>query len=294
MIMIQPPMIPKRIAITVHPAQKDSFPIAEQIKRFFDEHGAEETIWAPIYDETLRRRVCNRDFELMVALGGDGTMLRAGHLCAPVNVPILGINAGRFGFLMEIQKESWQDELPKLLNGQYWLEKRMMLHVSHLRGEKKLGTWEVLNEAVVCRGQMVRPITLKAWVDGHYLTSYLADGLIAATPTGSTAYALAVNGPIMPPELRNILIVPVAPHLSVDRSVILSEGAKVTIEAYTSHQAVLSVDGQSPVPLKDGDKITVEVSENSVYFIRLRDPGYFYENLTKFMKLNPVVGDVNE
>ncbi len=122
-----------------------------------------------------------------------------------------------------------------------------MLNARYMRSGELLGQWEVLNEVVVCRGMFVRPVTLWARVDGYLLATYVADGLIAATPTGSTAYALAAGGPILPPELRNILIVPVAPHLSVDRAIILAEGACVTITVRTSHEAVFSVDGQPPI-----------------------------------------------
>jgi NAD+ kinase len=123
----------------------------------------------------------------------------------------------------------------------------MMLHASHIREGKILDSWAVVNEVVVCRGQFVRPIQVKAEVDGYMLHSFVADGLIASTPTGSTAYALAAGGPILPPELRNILIIPVAPHLSIDRAIILSEGASVTMTVHTVHEAVMSVDGREPV-----------------------------------------------
>jgi NAD+ kinase len=126
-------------------------------------------------------------------------------------------------------------------------------------------------------------------VDGYSLASYVADGLIAATPTGSTAYALAVGGPIMPPELRNILIVPVAPHLSMDRAVILPEGASVEIFSTSDHQAVMSVDGHAPVMLKNNDRVRVTASDYHVKFVVFQDPGYFYRNLSNYMEQNPSI-----
>jgi NAD+ kinase len=145
-------------------------------------------------------------------------MLRAGHLCAPCGVPILGINLGRLGFLIQVERGEWREMLDRLLEGEAWIEKRMMLQVNLLRSGEQAGTWHALNELVVSRGQYLRPVRLSASADGHLLTTYVADGLIASTATGSTAYALAAGGPILPPELRNILIVPIAPHLSVDRA----------------------------------------------------------------------------
>jgi NAD+ kinase len=227
--------------------------------------------------------------DLLVALGGDGTMLRVGHLCAPNNIPILGINMGKFGFLMEFKHEEWDNILPRLLMGDFWLERRMMLCAEQWRADKKLAEWEVLNEVVVSRGEIVRPVHLDASVDGRFLTTYVADGLIAATPTGSTAYALAAGGPILPPEHRNILLVPVAPHLSIDRAIVLAEGSTVSITVHTDHQAVISPDGQKPIYLKDGDQINVYASEHTVQFVRIQDPGYFYRNLTPHMYNNPAI-----
>ena len=150
-----------------------------------------------------------------------------------------------------------------------------------------MGEWQVLNEVVVSRGEIVRPVHLNASVDGRFLTTYVADGLIASTSTGSTAYALAAGGPILPPELRNILLVPVAPHLSIDRAIVLAEGSTVSITVQTDHQAVISIDGQAPIQLEDGDRVDAQASDHTVQFVRIQDPGYFYRNLTPHMYNNP-------
>jgi NAD+ kinase len=134
-------------------------------------------------------------------------------------------------------------------------------------------------------------VQLTTHVDGRFLTTYVADALIASTATGSTAYALAAGGPILPPELRNILLVAVAPHLSVDRALVLAEGSSVSITVRTSHQAVLSPDGQEPIELADGDQVEARASEHTAQFIRFQDPDYFYRNLTHHMNQNPSTGD---
>jgi len=247
-----------------------------------------------LFDEDLRAQVRTGQVDMLLALGGDGTMLRAGHLCAPFDVPILGINLGGLGFLIEIQRDGWQPALAALLKGQFWLETRMMLSVEHVREGETLGRWDVLNECVIGRGEMVRPVRLTAVIDGHHLTTYVADGLIASTPTGSTAYALAAGGPILPPDLRNILLVPVAPHLSVDRAIVLHEGSQVRVTVRTDHQASLSTDGQEPVALKDRDAVLVHASEDVVRFIRFQEADYFYRNLTSRMDQNPSAGDPND
>ena len=261
--------------------------LGAEIAQFLKEQGAEVRGLGAIYERPLRQSIAAKAFDALIVLGGDGTMLRASHLCASAGIPILGVNLGSFGFLMELKPQEWKTFLPRLLEGDYRLENHMLLQAEHLRGEESRENWLVVNDVVVCRGQYVRPIRLEAEVDGAHMASYVADGVIASTPTGSTAYALAAGGAILPPELRNILIVPVAPHLSPDQPIILSEGARVTFRVHTSHQAVVSVDGHMPVTLEDGDCVRVSSSELNSLFIRFREPGYFYSNLNRFLEQNP-------
>lgn len=266
----------------------EALPEAEKIAARLQERGQRATA-GTLDDARLRKRVRDGEFDLLIAVGGDGTMLRAGHLCAPVNVPILGVNLGRLGFLIQVGREEWHAYLEQFLEGKYWLEERMMLHVEHWRSGESLGTWQALNEAVVSRDASVRPVRVVATVDGQLLTTYVADGLIAATPTGSTAYALAAGGPILPPELRNILLVPIAPHLSVDRAVVLAEGSSVRMTLQQGN-AVLCVDGQIPIGLAENDEVDVRAGDHTVTFVRFGDPGYFYRNLTAHMNQNPTIG----
>lgn len=280
----------QRVAIAAHPQIPEALGEAARIADFIKGY-VSHVSFGFISDDALRQQVKDGNFEALIALGGDGTMLRAGHLCGPSGVPILGINMGRFGFLMEIQENQWQQSLPRILDGDYWIERRMMLTAAQYRGGEKLGQWDVVNEAVVSRGNYVRPVHLETSVDGRLLTTYVADGLIASTPTGSTAYALAVGGPILPPELRTILLVPIAPHLSIDRAILLAEGALVSIVVHTTHQAVLSIDGQAPIELADEDCVQVTASQHTLKFIRYQDPGYFYRNLTPHMNQNPSTGN---
>lgn len=284
------PKVPESIAVAFYPGNSEAADIATELSIFLTIRGL-TTFLAPLYDETLRSKVMDGSFDLLVALGGDGTMLHAGHLCAPPKVPILGINMGSLGFLIEVARDDWQSALETVLAGEYWLEERMMLRAEHRRGDQALGSWDVLNECVVGRGEIVRPVHLITDIDGHYLTTYVADALIIATPTGSTAYALSAGGPILPPKLRNILIVPVAPHLSVDRAIVLHEGSWVRVVVRTEHQAALCIDGQAPVPLKDQDQVDVRSSDHTVQFVRFQETNYFYRNLTSRMNKNPSVGD---
>jgi NAD+ kinase len=276
--------IPKRIAVA-HKQGADQE--AHLVAACLEDHGIRSVFTSSIADEKLRQKIDAGQVDALIILGGDGSMLNASHLCARAGVPILGINMGSFGFLMELQKNSWREYISRLLKGDYRLEERMLLSAQLWHAQTLKQSWEVVNEVVVCRGQQVKPIRLHASVNGYPMASYVADGLIVSTPTGSTAYALAAGGAIMPPELRSMLIVPVAPHLSLDRAIILSEGSSVTITANTIHQAVLSADGQEAVILENDDFVKVETSQRNVIFIRFHDPGYFYRNLNRYIEQNP-------
>lgn len=278
------PFLPKHPVVTAYPKMPEAFAEVQAISAFLKEKGMDAP-YGSLYDVELRKRIKKGEFDMLIALGGDGSVLRAGHLCAPAGVPILGVNLGRLGFLIQVDRKEWRGYFEKLLNGEAWIENRMMLRAEHTRAGESLGHSNALNEVVVARGQNLRPVRLTASVDGRHLTSYVADGLIASTATGSTAYALAAGGPILPPELRNILLVPIAPHLSVDRAVVLSEGSSVSI-VVKSENAVLSVDGQPPTPLMEDDHVNVTAADVTAQFVRFGDPGYFYRNITAHMNEN--------
>jgi NAD+ kinase len=288
-----PSLAPDSVAVMYHPQVDNAAQEALSVVEFLHTRITHAAA-ASLYDNDLRGQIRAGQFDLLIALGGDGTMLRAGHLCAPHGVPILGINLGRFGFLTEIGLDDWQSMLPRLLSGDFWIENRMMLLCRHIHRADLCGSWDVLNEVWVGRGESVRAVHLHTRVDDRHLTTYVADGLIAATPTGSTAYALAAGGPILPPDLRNILLVAVAPHLSIDRAIVLAEGSSVSIAVETDHQAVLSVDGQAPIHLASGDLVEVRANDYTCNFIRFKDPGYFYRNLTPHMSKNPITGNMDD
>jgi NAD+ kinase len=282
---------PVNIAVLVHPQIPEAQQIAAEINQDCTRRDL-KCFHGSLYDEALRAQVASGDIDAVIAVGGDGTMLRAGQLCAPARVPILGINLGGLGFLIEVKRDEWPEAIERMFAGKFWLEGRMMITAEHYHGETMMGSWDVLNECVIGRGEMVRPVHLSAEIDNQRLTTYVADGLIVSTPTGSTAYALAAGGPILPPEIRNILLVPIAPHLSVDRAIVLHEGSHVRITVRTDHQASLSIDGHEPVGLEDGDWVHAYASQHEVHFIRLGEADYFYRNITSRMDQNPSAGGI--
>lgn len=262
--------------------------LADQVRAFFTDAG-------------ITARTFNYDFEnpgitpnlegieLLIVIGGDGSLLRAGHFCAPLGIPLLGIRSGRLGFLVELNESDLEQKLEKLLKADFRLERRMMLKTELFSHDTLKHSWDVINEAVICRGNDVHPIEVRVDLNEGYLNSYIADGVIVSTATGSTGYALAASGPILPPELRNMLILPIAPHLSLDRAVVLAEGAEVNLFPTIKHDVVISIDGMDPVLLAEGDRVHIRANKHSLYMVRFGEPNYFYRNLAAVMQRNPIL-----
>ncbi|HQP45344.1 MAG TPA: NAD(+)/NADH kinase [Flexilinea sp.] len=280
---------PERIGVTWHPhlaaAEEEAKKIIEEINTRF--HGQAVAEGWSLYDEAFRESLERRPFDLVITFGGDGTMLRTNKLCAPFEVPVCGINMGSFGFMMEIAKNQWREKLPALMNGDWRIEKRMMLHVELVRKDNERTRWEVLNDAVIGHGSKLRPIRINVRINENYLTDYVADGLIVSTATGSTAYAMAAGGPIMEPELRNILVIPVAPHLCLERGIVLDENDVVEIRSSSEHETIFSPDGQDGMMIDESDTISVSASEFSARYVRLEGKGFFYSNFIQYMQRNP-------
>jgi NAD+ kinase len=282
--------VPRHIALVFNPTIADAESIAREIEGFIRSRLPACRVQSYSQKE-FPSALVPEGFEMVVALGGDGTMLRVSHACSKKDIPVLGVNLGRLGFLAELQRGSWDTGLAQVLAGQYWIEHRMMLHVKQEREGRVLGEWDVINECAIMRDGGMKMVRLETVVDGQPLTTYAADGLIAATPTGSTAYALAAGGPILPPELRNILLIPVAPHLSIERAIVLPDGAEVIIRVHTDAPAVMSCDGQKHEKVLDHDRIGIQASDRSARFVRAQGHGYFYRNIAARLNRNPQSGE---
>lgn len=217
--------------------------------------------------------------DLVIVLGGDGSLLRAARLAAPHGKLVTAVNMGRLGFLSEMRPDNWREVLPGMLAGGYWVEERLMLHAEASRSGKTLAVGEALNDIVIGRGTLARVVRLQVELDGSSFTTYACDGLIVATPTGSTAYALAAGGPILPPTLRNMILVPIAPHLSLDKPVVLAPTSTIEARISTDHQAILTVDGQNETTLQSDDVVRVGASGRVALFARVQPPEYFYRTL---------------
>ncbi|MCL0098669.1 NAD(+)/NADH kinase [Dehalococcoidia bacterium] len=214
--------------------------------------------------------------EMILSLGGDGTMLRVARLAAPEAIPILGINLGNLGFATEISGGEALTRISSFLAGESWTDERAMLQAelpSHSR------VIHALNDVVVGRGSIVRVIRVKASVDGQPVTTYKGDGVIVATATGSTGYSLSSGGPILFPNAQEILLTPIAPHLSLATSLVLSPQSVVELEVQTAHEARVSIDGQLEFPLHSGDTVRIRRSPYTTRLLRIQPRSFFHETL---------------
>lgn len=214
--------------------------------------------------------------DFIVVLGGDGTILNVARQCATYSTPILGVNLGHLGFLAEVDSEDVFDAVEKVINGEYTIDKRMMLEASVVKNNMEIINFIALNDIVVTRGSFSRMVKLKAFVNEQYLNTYLADGIIISSPTGSTAYSLSAGGPIVYPNLELFVITPICPHTLHSRSIIVSEKDRVKLVITGDNQDVMiTTDGQQGYKLNDGDTIYIRKSDKYTNLIRLKNTNFF-------------------
>ena len=270
----------KHIGVLAHPLRPQTDLVAGAIADYLKSCGIQTWVYTRWDEPMVQKQV--QQAEMVVAIGGDGAMLRAGRVCAPYGVPVLGVNMGQLGFLTEISgPTTWEEPLESVLNGNYWIEERMMIRAELLRDGTAMAVGDALNDVVIERGAISRTVWLETYIDKDWATTYHADALVVATATGSTAYALACGGPILPPELRNILIVPVAPHLSMERPIVLSEGSVVEVFPTRDNTTdiVLALDGVNMGVMQLEDRLRIQASPHISRFVRLRERNYFYRSL---------------
>lgn len=270
-----------RYVVLAHPQRPQTFPLAERIANSLQAHGVTVQVFTDWQAADVTPFIAP-GCELVVAIGGDGAMLRAARVSAPHEVPVLGINTGRLGFLTEIRApELWETLVDDVLAKAYWIEARMMLRAVIYRQDVAIAHEDALNDVVISGSVIGKMVELEAYIDGDWATTYFADAVIVATATGSTAYALASGGPILPPELKNILIVPSAPHLSMERPIVLSEGAQVEIRPTPTNRndVLVTVDGTQLGYLQLHDRVLLQASPHTTRFVRMRGRNYFYRSL---------------
>lgn len=212
------------------------------------------------------------DVDLCVSLGGDGTLIHASRVLGGKPVPILGVNMGSLGFMTEVRQTEVRPMLDRVLAGDFDVEPRMKLRVHLHRAAHEnhpLVDAEVLNEAVINKGALARIADLEASIDGRYVTTYKADGVIVSTPTGSTAYSLSAHGPILYPTMNAVIITPICPHTLTQRPLVVPDDFEINLQLKSeSAEMYLTLDGQTGVPMLPGDRVQIKQSKNRVLLIR--------------------------
>jgi NAD+ kinase len=277
----------KAAMIVAHHERPEAARLAQRAAAWFQEHHVE--VWMPIQDAKavgLDELAADRPpsgASLVVSLGGDGTMLRTVELLDGEPVPILGVNVGLLGYLSEVEPEAMTTSLERIAEGDYRIDERMLLDVSCTPGAAHApATWRALNEAVIEKLEPGHTVRLFVSIDGAPFTTYAADGMIVATPTGSTAYSLSARGPVLSPNQRALLLTPVSPHMLFDRSLVLAPSEFVEIEVIGHRPAHLSIDGHRSSTLEPGARVVCRPSEAVARLVRF-GPVRFHEILkTKF------------
>lgn len=281
---------PKKIGVIIGPQKPEAWDVVRDLRAWCESRGIE--LKARVVKETARLMQCAllseangklaEDLDLLVTLGGDGTMIGAARFVGDRQIPVLGINFGFLGYLTEFTLNELFTALEGLPEGNFHLDQRMLLDVKLSRGGKEIESHRALNDAVISSGAPVRMIEVESLINGMFVNSFRADGMIVATPTGSTAYSLSAGGPIVHPSMSAILLTPICPHLLSNRPVVVPGDSVVDLYfGRPKEDLMLTIDGQVPIHLMYGDQVTVQRSQTTFDLIRPTNRNYFEVLRTK-------------
>ena len=277
----------KRIGIVLKPNQPDALKTMCELTVWLSERGI-SLFGGPEID---RERIAQQtgcaveqvepdniatNADLILVLGGDGTMIAAARLMGDAEVPVLGINYGGLGYLAEFRIEELYSALESILEGRYRLDPRVMLDVELVRGDESVTRNRVLNDVVINKSALARIIEIEAYLNQQFVNSFRADGLIVSTPTGSTAYNLSAGGPVIFPSMNAVVITPICPFTLSNRPIVVPDGAEIVLHLKTDHEDVaLTLDGQVGFPLKVEDRVTIQKSETTFNLVQPANRNYF-------------------
>ncbi|HIA32159.1 MAG TPA: NAD(+) kinase [Nitrospinaceae bacterium] len=237
-----------------------------------------DTGTAAIINETssYEKREISQQADLLIVLGGDGTLLSVAQAAHPYNIPILAVNLGSLGFLAEISIDELYPTLENILAGKFEIENRMLLNACIWRNGEKVEDHNVLNDVVINKGAVARVINLQVLVNGQYMTSYRADGLIIATPTGSTAYSLSAGGPIIHPSMHTLVLSPICPFTLTNRSILIPDQSIIQVKLAAEYDDVrVTLDGQEGYDMRAGDILKIKKTKTSLQLIRGPNKNYY-------------------
>ncbi|MBW2605750.1 MAG: NAD(+)/NADH kinase [Deltaproteobacteria bacterium] len=277
----------KKAGIVAKRNKKEAIEASRNLITWFQARGVEVVL-----DEELKKSVAGKykslsevdisQLELLVVLGGDGTLLTAARLIGNGNVPILGVNLGGMGFLTALSLNELYQVLEKFFSGSYETEKRMMLISTIVRNDAILTEYLVLNDVVLTKSAIARVIDLETNIDDYYLTSFKADGLIISTPTGSTAYSMSAGGPIVFPSLHAIILTPICSHTLTNRPILVPDSAEITVKiSAESEDVFLTFDGQVGQSLGAGDLVKIKKADHPIQLVKSPFKDYFEVLRTK-------------
>jgi NAD+ kinase len=277
----------KRVGILFNPKLAGVPELAAALGNLLKAEGHDH--WACVTGDEKTAQGLLGGTEVLITVGGDGTILTVARLAVPRKIPILGVNMGKLGFMTEMRGEEALDRVPGYLDDEGWIEERALLDVEVVNGGTPGAHSWALNEVVVSRRAVARLISVEARIDGASLTTYKADGVIVATATGSTGYALAAGGPALHPESQELILVAAAPHISLATPLVVRPNAEIELHVIRDLDAVASLDGQIEYPLQEGEVVRVRRSEKVARFLRAEPRTYFYLALTErlSMRNNP-------
>jgi NAD+ kinase len=272
----------KAAAIISKPNKPELERVAPQVAEWLRVHGYEVLVdqetsaYVPGFQAVPRDDMASKSPEFVVVLGGDGTMLAAARAVAQAGIPIIGVNLGSLGFLTEVPVDELYPTLEALVEGRCRVETRSMLHCHLMRNGERLAHYDAMNDIVVSKSAIARMIEFDVTVDSLRVAAYKADGLIVATPTGSTAYSLAAGGPVVAPDVEAFLVTPISPHALTHRPLVVKDTAEIGVLVNSvEEEAFLTVDGQVGVPIKDGDRLNCKHSKRHVRLLRMGNRNYF-------------------
>jgi NAD+ kinase len=275
-----------RIGFAYNPTSEDALDLRERAAGWCRMHAVEQ--WAAPAGETEDKLEELRRTDALVVLGGDGTFLRAAQSIAEVDVPIIGVNLGKVGFLSMAEANELEALLEKLKAGSFAIRERMALTGQILQaGRTPDGTFTALNDIVVARGSLARVVRLDVSIDESHLATFVADGLVVASPTGSTGYSFSAGGPILEPHSRNLVVTPIAGYLSAIRSIVVSPRQVVRARVTDAHEALVSIDGREDRRIAVGDVVEVRAMERPMRFIEPAGALPFWDLLRTKVELLP-------
>jgi NAD+ kinase len=287
--MPSPQENPKTAAIISRPNRPEVADVLPALLKWLGEHqykvviDVESSKYIANQEVVPRTQIAQRPLDLVIVLGGDGTLLSAARVTAAIDVPLLGVNLGSLGFLTEVPLQALYRMLDSIAEGKAVIEQRSLMQCELLRGQEVRGSYLVFNDAVVNKTARARLNTYDLYVDEAFVSSYRADGMIVATPTGSTAYSLSAGGPVLMPTVKAMVITPVAPHALTHRPLVVPDSVEIEILLRSADEvAYLSLDGQPGLDLSDGDRVRCRRSEHQVNLFR--GGGDFFQVLRSKMK----------